>query len=798
MTRIEAIILVQMLLIPTLPLIASELSELPELGPITPPTSEFWKKAETTLLLSQMRKDTPPPPLPPTARDPMLDNANFLPLCGNGRIDKKADYEAYYRTHPPLNLTTQEILPNLNDPTNSNSIHNVKILAEEECDDGNRLDLDGCSADCMHRDAWTSACEIAIDGLEGKNLSFEAIAYDQRNTTDMLVSLTDGIYSLSMRVGDTGMKLTLLASKTFPVTDIIQRNDNLNVLILYSAELQCFWELALKSISSPSPTWFLLSNLTDVLSPWNDRAYYDKNAEIGVPIVVHSNKKIMFLLSGARSIYDNICTSDIELTKCYFVTMAPNPKNPTKLSYLFMCDDGINMITVYMDYNGCQLIPMSNDKNQDQSLTLDVFDMAVRRTGLVDFVLYNMNVTTTPHVKFPTQFFFVRYYNPWGILLEMPMGSPRKFGTTTDPLPHFIGDPSLVRMVLNKQDLCDDQSCSLNTKLHYDIFEKNPAKNALAEYSWGDILQAHIWMEAKRQPPVQNLKAIKSDPERYSRLLEDFYAYFKSVTSRYAIHALLQHPTTGNLWALRRDRLVHISKTGAQVERPDGKCLPIGMALCPPCQYAPSGHACMPCSNADNLDNLHSLAWHAKCKSCPKTSRRLLAEEEGVKIHFSLTGNSSAIISFTDSLFKKMQGTRAEDATLKIPFFNVTITTKDPINDMRSLKEDLAALSNNNNVQVLTQPYEIVLIGGSSATPPTPPPPTPAPPAPSEDHTTLVIAIIVPLVVVIAIVVAVALSRHSQEHKAKSFKAVYNINGPHVALYQQAAYQSVPVFYLRQ
>ena len=228
------------------------------------------------------------------------------------------------------------------------------------------------------------------------------------------------------------------------------------------------------------------------------------------------------------------------------------------------------------------------------------------------------------------------------------------------------------------------------------------------------------------------------------------------------------------------------------------------MALCPPCQYAPSGHACMPCSNADNLDNLHSLAWHAKCKSCPKTSRRLLAGEEGVKLHFSLTGNSSAIISFTDSLFKKMQGTRAEDATLKIPFFNVTITTKDPINDMRSLKEDLAALSN--NVQVLTQPYEVVLIGGSSATPapptpapPTPAPPTPAPPTPpSEDNTTLLIAIIVPLVVVIAIIVAVAISRHSEEHKEPKYSnSVYNINRPHVALSQQP-YQSVPVFYLRQ
>ena len=219
MTRLEAIILLvqTLLLAPTT--LASELSELSELGPIEPiselgpieppPTSEFWKKAETTLLLSQMRKDTPPPPLPPPARDPMLDNANFLPLCGNGRIDKKADYEAYYRTHPPLNLTRQEILPYIYDPANSKSIHNITILADEECDDGNRLDLDGCSADCMNRDVWTSACEIAIDGLEGKNLNFEAIVYDKA-TGNVYVSLTDGIYVLKMRPGDTAMQMHIL------------------------------------------------------------------------------------------------------------------------------------------------------------------------------------------------------------------------------------------------------------------------------------------------------------------------------------------------------------------------------------------------------------------------------------------------------------------------------------------------------------------------------------------------------------------------------------------------------------
>ncbi len=85
------------------------------------------------------------------------------------------------------------------------------------------------------------------------------------------------------------------------------------------------------------------------------------------------------------------------------------------------------------------------------------------------------------------------------LVVETSIGSPRKFGTTTAAQPHFIGDPSLVRTLVYNEDICDDKTCGLNTKLGYDIFEKNPTKNALA-FSWGDILQGEIMLEATRQP----------------------------------------------------------------------------------------------------------------------------------------------------------------------------------------------------------------------------------------------------------------------------------------------------------
>ena len=81
---------------------------------------DFWEESKTTLLLSEIRNNN-------TAqsntlqiekkRDPILDNPDFLPLCGNGRIDTQADYQAYYQTHRPLTLTKAQLIPLLTSVT---------------------------------------------------------------------------------------------------------------------------------------------------------------------------------------------------------------------------------------------------------------------------------------------------------------------------------------------------------------------------------------------------------------------------------------------------------------------------------------------------------------------------------------------------------------------------------------------------------------------------------------------------------------------------------------------------------
>lgn len=88
------------------------------------------------------RKERPPLHVYNHYINPMPNT--LLTLCGNGILNKKEDYMA------------------LNVPGNA---------VDEECDDGNRKDGDGCSADCMDVDSMVSPCRVPT----GTNIKYVAI-----------------------------------------------------------------------------------------------------------------------------------------------------------------------------------------------------------------------------------------------------------------------------------------------------------------------------------------------------------------------------------------------------------------------------------------------------------------------------------------------------------------------------------------------------------------------------------------------------------------------------------------------
>ena len=658
----------------------------------TKATSEFWTKAQETLILSQTRSDRDPQALAAPTRDPILDDPMFLPLCGNGRVDTKADYTAYYAdlNNLPLTLTKQQILYGKKDVVDPNMLHNITILADEECDDGNRFDLDGCSADCMHVDAWTSSCEIAVEIMADfnnksyKTLVYEDIIFDNARNV-MVVSALDGIYSLSLTAGDIAVKARLIASKSFPVTNIFKQS---NSFILYSSKDQTFWQL-----SDGDSGINLIRNLSyqGLLSEWNDRGHFTADGSI----IVHNSTDILFFETPSAVPVSCSVTDGSTMQKCVFVQFQQGFN-------FFQCTSVDTTANVMIGSQGCMIFPLpSTPSDSSSSLLYDVMDLTTRQTAMFGISPYSMDVIITPDQPLDTQFMYAQYYTRWGALIESPISSARKLGSAgLDVSPnqmHFLGDSSIVSMLTLQDDgNCGPSPCGLDTKLGYDILDPNPLKSTAA-FTWGDILQNSIIKEASKVPALLSISAIKDIPSRYSSLINEFTSTFMQITEPLAVLAFQRHPITHNLWAVRHNRLVEISKSGVQLQRRDGKCIPSGIALCPSCQWAPSGSQCRPCSQVD----ANSWAWNAKCKNQACTGRRLLAGVGMTSIRFILTGDHAVITSYWP------------DAVQSDLLYNVVVTTADPITEMRQIRERLALIMR--TVQVVTQPYETILVGEANS-----------------------------------------------------------------------------------
>ena len=114
----------------------------------------------------------------------------IAPTCGNGVVDKGIQ-------SPWLNFADF--------PTNETGM--FRFVGDEMCDDGNRLDGDGCAADCMDFDAMTSPCVVAVD----RALRYESVL--EGGGATYAVAL-DGIYRLDYTVS--GLQATLQFPKSVP------------------------------------------------------------------------------------------------------------------------------------------------------------------------------------------------------------------------------------------------------------------------------------------------------------------------------------------------------------------------------------------------------------------------------------------------------------------------------------------------------------------------------------------------------------------------------------------------------
>lgn len=644
---------------------------------------DFWTKAQHTLKLSELRVGAPAKP--PTVDDKAISLPNFLPLCGNGRVDTKEDYAAYYlnRSHRPLTLTRQQILYMYRDLQDPATLHNVSFFADEECDDGNRIDFDGCSADCMYMDLWTSACEMAVD-LDPQtptldNLEYEDIIYDTARKC-MVVSAKSGIYALEVGLDSTALTARLLAPKSLPITNIFRHLDS---LMLYSAEQQAFWRLV---DGDGAITLYYRLNL----AKWNStNLIWNCHQNPDGSVVVYDYEKMLYLATPTAEPF--VCKTGRN-KRCVFLMNING-------SSMFNCDT----VRVIIGPRTCQLIP-DGSVGGSGSIWSHIFTKITWLTATVRYSskqLYSISPELLPpDADKLVQPASLEVYHPMGGFMEFTVGSTRKLGSmgNATEILYYTGDESLRKVIQDPYASCGLDTCIFDNDLAYDIFDSNPLRNAV-KLNWNTLLQLEILYEAGISPSLPDLAAIKADTARYTRLIDSFASAFTSAIQPLTVLGMTRHPTTQNLWAVRRDRLIEVSKSGVLLQRADGKCIPSGVALCGRCQWAPNGRKCQPCSEVDTT----SWSWNMKCKTCV-SGRRLLAAGDT-----SLTSVTTTITFVLAGSLADIQ--KAWPTAVYDPFttlITVAIVTSDSVSEMQRVQVQLLSMT---DIQVVTRPYTVIRVG---------------------------------------------------------------------------------------
>ena len=712
--------------------------------------STFWAHARQTKQLSELRSSSRQQTQSSVA-DPLIALPFFMPLCGNGRIDTRVDYADYNKQNPDasIQMTKMQITGNKTaDPT---TMYNITMEADEECDDGNRIDFDGCSADCMYIDLWAPACEMAVN----TSLVYEDIIYDPVRQA-ILVSAQDGIYELETNTDDGVVHAKLLVSKNFVVTNIFRYYNHILI------------------ISLPRMYYYALVDGGSEIIPISGIGGYDKTMNTEWRAIPVSNTSyfmryvdtILWFTGWCSLTYDtiSICPGH----ECY-VGMDIGDKmcnlmyRINETTVLIGCGNVRITVGSFGVGNDWTFIckverPYEPVINMNGTLWSDIFESIAGRSMPFHIVQKESLIISPPllDVKPSTS---IQAYHPLGGFIETTLDSARKLGALDSraPIVYIKGEPTLLPMLMSITDqpnrTCGSDMCLFDNDPFYDPMQLNSLSktSSVNKRSWNSILQEQIDLFS-----VSNLYDLKTDEIQYTQFLNAFRTIYEANIAPLRVIAMLNHPATHNIWAIRKDSLIEVSKTGTLISRSDGKCVPSGVALCNPCMWAKSGQPCQSCSNVGANEN--SWAWRLSCRDCSISSgsRRLLMAQTEVSttISFSVTGNFSLLVSIWPTAI--LQSNPA--------LISVSIITTDPVTEMRRIKVRLQELL---DVRVVIPPYIIIPIVDN-------------PIQNSISTISIIVLSIVLVFVVIGLIVCVFYKYHhdnGHNNKTKSKKAAYTSVG---------------------
>jgi cysteine-rich repeat protein len=597
--------------------------------------SEFWKNAKLTADLTALRQSELPPlpqkPIPKKITDP-----NFFPLCGNGRIDTKADYERLQREgrlHPMTFTKRMLSLIADTDSDNMDALHSLVFMADEVCDDGNREDLDGCSGDCLSLDVWTSSCEIAMD----RKLKYEVLIAVP-GTGHMIASASDGIYALSkIMPGQRIQTSMLICSKDFEVTNIwlLSSTD----IALYSSKKRMIYKFeGMKKTITPA------RDLTKVVNASNNEIEFLGDGGL----IIRDDHTIVLLDSVIGDIVSKCTFTQLLDESCFYISTT---RNEVKLR----CDS-IRVVFVVTP-SLCSTEDGAKNWLETENIWRDVMnavnDYVLKDTpqsvqGFYSFV--DPPLKTSPTVNSTKTPVVLRGYLAMGLVFEIMYDSPRLL---LDPnlMNYFrgAGDETVISWLMSRSPSCGPEPCIFDLPLGYNPLSSTTFSGA-SRKTFFHVLEELVSDELKLNPNITTLYDLRTEGKMYLRVIYKFVLFLREYSKAHSFKKRITHPETNNLWMFQGDSLYEISRSGVQARFADGTCLPSNIAICPPYFWANGGSACRPCVIKDEA----SPAWKSVCdgyclsNTCygiqgTQGSRRLLATRQSGWVMFIVKGDQTLL-----------------------------------------------------------------------------------------------------------------------------------------------------------
>jgi cysteine-rich repeat protein len=520
--------------------------------------------------------------------------ADLAPLCGNGRLDTIADYMAY---------------------TKWNATVEFRFLVNEVCDDGNRLDGDGCSADCANLDAFTTPCALALD-ISGEPLRFVGFL---NHSILVVVTPTRKIYTEAA---------TLQMLNEITLLDGI--GNVVSGFLLYDGARKRvgLWLYGVNR-KSEGVVWDEFETVVIALDA----------SSVGIWAQNEDNGHLV-LVTGAGQVVD---VNRSLVMRAWPTTTMLNEEGNAKLTSVVLSTFGDGMDLTCTFSNGTSRsflysvksdaiveIGTSSDLMTNLESGADTFwIMLFLYTSLYSnmHIMSEMSIQPRFIIEGPNKETFkgLRVNDNTDItaspsFIGVNAESPRDAFNDNQDRGHVIGDPMFAEGVRSMATMisCNGTNapCILDVPLCYDPLLPNPyavnGKDTMYSALVNAAKGASLWSDVPRRA---NLKR-ECAPEVVSHMLK--------------------HPVTGAIWIVRGRQLFEIGRRGTQHRVANGQCLPSYSArACPVGKWSDAAAVaetgCMDCSL--NV-SLKQPAWQQQCINVVGTTGRrnlLLKEEDEAK-----------------------------------------------------------------------------------------------------------------------------------------------------------------------